>query len=988
MTMCQRPVGDPCQKLLEESRICAGGIDQSYTNQEWNAFVDDACVQHGVQGAESVAAQAEPEADMELDQLFFLLKEPEKNLQDIVGQDEILAAPETSPLVQAPQEYTHGVSPSLHDPSSSATFPYYQSSDYDRSSGSVIGAEGEVYDPTLNSTTFTPVCESSWSFGNGAAAKSEVIEISDGEEDEVGIVGEKRKLPLSFASQETTSKAWWYAQEQTNASVKKEENGNAEVLNSDDESDQRDERGGTTRRHYSSEPRVQEDRNLRTILQRMITVDEKEEASPEEGLMTIPLLKHQRIALAWMEKSENRVECSGGILADDQGLGKTVSTIALILKARAPVSKLNLAISETALIESEPVDLDDDEDGDKDDDESSQKLDDRKSSLGRGRKTGGTLVICPTSVLRQWAHEIKAKVTPAANLSILVYHGSSRTRSADDLAKYDVVLTTYPIVSMEVPKQLLPEEKEEDKRNYDDYGLGNFRGYPKKKSKPKKRLSDEKIPESGPLAKVSWYRVVLDEAQSIKNSRTQVARACWGLRAKKRWCLSGTPIQNAIDDLYSYFRFLRFDPLDTYKSFRSEVKDPITRNPVLGYKKLQLILQVVMLRRTKATLIDGQPIVNLPPRFVCLQQAEFSEEERIFYNSLELESRRQFQVYAEEGTLQSNYVNILYMLLRLRQACDHPLLVKETNNESTEFDAVENVKKLALERRVELQNTLDRNKSICTICADVPEWAVISWCGHVFCRQCISEKLATSDDTECPFPKCTIQLNSCLLYSLTALRNCNLGIEPTTNNNNKGKKKRQPTDTNGWISSSKIEAVMKLLKNLPVKNPAGPAPDGTRRRAETEKAIVFSQWTSMLDLLEPQLRKADLRFSRLDGTMTVVERDSAVTEFNTNPEVSVMIMSLKAASLGLNMVAACHVLLLDVWWNPTTEDQAIDRAHRIGQTRPVHVSRFTVKNTIEDRILALQERKKQMVSSAFGENEGNNQKSRLTMDDIRFLFSG
>jgi SNF2 family DNA or RNA helicase len=110
----------------------------------------------------------------------------------------------------------------------------------------------------------------------------------------------------------------------------------------------------------------------------------------------------------------------------------------------------------------------------------------------------------------------------------------------------------------------------------------------------------------------------------------------------------------------------------------------------------------------------------------------------------------------------------------------------------------------------------------------------------------------------------------------------------------------------------------------------------------------------MLDLLEVPLKQAGFCYRRLDGTMSVLARDRAVSDFNTRPEVTVMIMSLKAASLGLNMVSACHVLLLDVWWNPTTEDQAIDRAHRIGQTRAVNVSRFTVKNTIEDRILALQ----------------------------------
>nr|GEV94830.1 helicase-like transcription factor CHR28 [Tanacetum cinerariifolium] len=103
-------------------------------------------------------------------------------------------------------------------------------------------------------------------------------------------------------------------------------------------------------------------------------------------------------------------------------------------------------------------------------------------------------------------------------------------------------------------------------------------------------------------------------------------------------------------------------------------------------------------------------------------------------------------------------------------------------------------------------------------------------------------------------------------------------------------------------------------------------------------------------------------------------------------EVTVMIMSLKAASLGLNMVAACHVILLDLWWNPTTEDQAIDRAHRIGQTRPVTVFRFTVKDAIEDRILALQKRKREMVESVFGDDKNGGCETRLTVADMEYLF--
>lgn len=217
--------------------------------------------------------------------------------------------------------------------------------------------------------------------------------------------------------------------------------------------------------------------------------------------------------------------------------------------------------------------------------------------------------MCPASILRQWARELEDKVTEEAKLSVLIYHGGSRTRNPDELAKYDVVLTTYSIVTNEVPKQPLVDEDDAEEKNGDRYGLStDFSANVKRKKtsisskKGKKGRKGTGISiecDSGPLARVGWFRVILDEAQTIKNHRTQVARACCSLRAKRRWCLSGTPIQNAIDDLYSYFRFLRYDPYAVYKSFYHTIKVPISRNSVTGYKKLQAVLRAIMLRRTK-----------------------------------------------------------------------------------------------------------------------------------------------------------------------------------------------------------------------------------------------------------------------------------------------------------------------------------------------------------------------------------------------------
>ncbi|KVI00959.1 hypothetical protein Ccrd_020771 [Cynara cardunculus var. scolymus] len=766
----------------------------------------------------------------------------------------------------------------------------------------------------------------------------------------------------------------------------------------------------------------------------------KSEATPPDGALAVPLLRHQRIALSWMVQKETRsMHCFGGILADDQGLGKTISTIALILKERSPSS--NVDAIEVKKEVTETLNLDDDDDTVTEPCAmaiNGSSIEPKITPLQtNSRPAAGTLVVCPTSVLRQWNDELHNKVSSKSNLSVLVYHGGNRTKDPFELAKYDVVLTTYAIVSMEVPKQPLVDEDDDEtkKRNeFQPVGLSSTkkRKYPPtsgNNSKKGKKEIDNELFESlaRPLAKVRWFRVVLDEAQSIKNHKTQVARACWGLRAKRRWCLSGTPIQNAIDDLYSYFRFLRYDPYAVYTSFCSTIKIPIQRSPVNGYKKLQAVLKTIMLRRTKGekleglffyipfklslgTLLDGEPIVSLPPKTVNLKKVDFTAEEREFYCRLEADSRAQFAEYAAAGTVKQNYVNILLMLLRLRQACDHPLLVKGCNSNSEWRSSLEKAKKLTPEKRTRLLNCLEASLAICSICNDPPEDAVVTTCEHVFCNQCILEQLS-SDDCQCPSSKCKTLLGTSSVFSRSTLR-LSTGDQPGLGNTPdcSGSVKTEvlePCSSIGLVNSSKIDAAEALdsskiraavdvLQSIakPQETTTNPE-DGLKDVSGVfnmgtvivrEKAIVFSQWTRMLDLLESCLKDSSIGYRRLDGTMSVVARDKAVKDFNSLPEVTVMIMSLKAASLGLNMVAACHVLLLDLWWNPTTEDQAIDRAHRIGQTRPVTVLRLTVRDTVEDRILALQQKKREMVSSAFGEDETGSRQTRLTVDDLKYLF--
>ncbi|XP_068489888.1 helicase-like transcription factor CHR28 isoform X2 [Phaseolus vulgaris] len=736
------------------------------------------------------------------------------------------------------------------------------------------------------------------------------------------------------------------------------------------------------------------------------------------GVLSVSLLRHQ--------KETKSLHCLGGILADDQGLGKTISMISLILALRSLQSKSKT--DDTCNHKTEALNLDDDDDNggiDVEKHKNSVECDREPSSStqapGRKRPAAGTLVVCPASVLRQWARELDEKVG-GEKLDVLVYHGGSRTKDHIALAKYDVVLTTYSIVTNEVPKQPLVEEDDIEDKNGERFGLSSEFSVSKKRKKPfngnKKSKKGRKGIDiecgSGALAKVGWFRVILDEAQTIKNHRTQVARACCSLRAKRRWCLSGTPIQNSIDDLYSYFRFLKYDPYAVYKSFYNTIKVPISRDSIQGYKKLQAVLRAIMLRRTKGTLLDGKPIINLPPKTIELSKVDFSDEERAFYTKLESDSRSQFKAYAAAGTVNQNYANILLMLLRLRQACDHPRLVKDIDSDPVGKDSVEMAKRLPREMQINLFNCLD-STSICHICNDPPDDPVITMCSHVFCYQCVHEYC--SGDNTCPAVNCKETIGYDLIFSKVTLRSCISDDGGTSSSSNSLLCDYSLVQQDHYVSS-KVKAVLEVLQskcyvkisNSDLANSGccrdSPSSDNldvddcdsdvritkhTRKYSDSTtegpiKAIVFSQWTSMLDLVEKSLRQYDIPYRRLDGRMTLGARDKAVKDFNTEPEITVMLMSLKAGNLGLNMVAACHVILLDLWWNPTTEDQAIDRAHRIGQTRPVTVTRITIKDTVEDRILALQDEKRKMVASAFGEDHAGGSGARLTVDDLKYLF--
>ena len=336
-----------------------------------------------------------------------------------------------------------------------------------------------------------------------------------------------------------------------------------------------------------------------------------------------------------------------------------------------------------------------------------------------GCRRAGTLVVCPTTVLQQWLQEFRDKVSFSAGLSAYIYHGASRMTDEARLSKYDVVITTYSILTQQLPHEGARSRSAEQASGQTGGAGAGGRGGGRGRGGRGRGGAGASRPDL--LFSLQWFRVILDEAQLIKNPKTLVSRAACALRAEHRWCLSGTPIQNSVDELQvregpgvdcrpcatrcrtvvlpvgsssashstatsdrltreslglsdrfwpppppqSFFSFLRLEPYSDPSSFRSLVRDPISADPTLGMRRLSAILQGVVLRRTKATRIDGEPIVPLPPRTTRRVLCDPTDGEQRAYQDILSDSQARIRDLAAYGSGNS-YANMLLLMLRLR----------------------------------------------------------------------------------------------------------------------------------------------------------------------------------------------------------------------------------------------------------------------------------------------------------------------------------
>ncbi len=415
-----------------------------------------------------------------------------------------------------------------------------------------------------------------------------------------------------------------------------------------------------------------------------------------------------------------------------------------------------------------------------------------------GRMTGPSLVIAPTSVLNNWRTESQ-KFTPG--LKPLVLYGKERSKDFDSIKDHDLVITSYPLL-----------------------------------------LRDLEVHN-----KHSYHLLVLDEAQNIKNSRSSSAKAVSSLKAKHRLCLSGTPLENHLGELWSLFNFLMPGLLGDETYFKQLYRTPIEKHGDTGRQRsLAMRVKPFLLRRTKELVAK-----ELPAKTETIVKLGLEDGQRDLYETLRVSMHERVRDEVENKGLARSQIMILDALLKLRQVCCDPRLVK---------------------------------------------------------------------------------------------------LE-------KAKKVKQ---------STKLEWLRETLPSM---------------IGEGRKVLLFSQFTSMLALIEEDLAKLNIKYAKLTGDTK--DRKEQVELFQSG-QVPLFLLSLKAGGVGLNLTAADTVIHYDPWWNPAAENQATDRAHRIGQNKPVFVYKLIAEGSLEEKILGLQARKAALAKGIL--EGGDGALAKLTLEDLEFLF--
>lgn len=629
------------------------------------------------------------------------------------------------------------------------------------------------------------------------------------------------------------------------------------------------------------------------------------------------------------EERQKPPEVLGGILADMMGLGKTLLCLALILST-----------SDQSVAWAKNVPLGED------------------ASILQRSKT--TLLISPLSTVANWEEQIATHIAREADFSYYVYHGSSRCQDPNELSQYNLIITTYSIVSSEL------------------YRRGRKNG-------------------KSPLLETNFFRIILDEAHQIREQSTRQSQAVCDLSAQRRWAVTGTPVQNRLDDLGALIKFLRIQPYNERGGFAQFIMGPFKNADPDILPKLRLLVDTITLRRLKDR-------IDLPARHIVVSRLPFSEEEHELYHFFAKDSDNRMKVIAS-GQRKSlggrSYVHILQAIMRLRLICAHgqellrdeDLKLLQGNSWNNAIDLEDESVKPVLSNRqayemLMLLKETDGDK--CVQCARHIEAAeaengpnekdIIGYllpCYQVICQDCIKDlKLVIGEDDHFICPSCDQRLRTSF-FELTQG-----GIEAAEEARIQARENPKHAKIMGRYRGphTKTKALLEALQQSKVESESLP-PD------RPIKSVIFSGWTTHLDLIQIALEDQKIKFARLDGKMSRAKRTSALDVFRDDPEVKVILVSIGAGGLGLNLTTASRVYMMEPQFNPAAEAQAVDRVHRLGQTREVFVTRFIMEDSFEDRMLILQRKKENLADLSM--NRGKLDKAEAAkqrLEELRSLF--
>ena len=549
-----------------------------------------------------------------------------------------------------------------------------------------------------------------------------------------------------------------------------------------------------------------------------------------------------------------------------------------------------------------------------------------------------TLIVCPMSLISHWVSQVQEHVNKEVPYKLMVHYGVDRAKTVEELAESDIVITTYGTLSSE----------------FANFSIERKSGAGKSNQK---------------LFAVHWLRVVLDEGHMIKNLKTRMFKSAMELKTVRKWIISGTPIQNNLDELSALVLWLQIQPFcDDKALWKTLLTNPMRMGTGIGYEKgmkhLQLLLTSICMRRTKRDQLNGKPLVNLPEKHFYLRRISLCEETKRQYAKLYEEGHRLIEALLQDRNILSQYAHVFALITRLRQFCCHPELLPAHIQEKLKSVDPSEMFGSAIGGQLQgelldlLKNVIaDEVDDDCSICLEplINKVPVVTQCRHLFCKECMTRHLSEQAfSTVCPL--CRAQITKSTIVE---------SVRKESENDVKDIKTNTP--------SAKVEAVMDELQRIRDERPG-------------EKVVIASQFTSFLSIIQPHLTANKFSFLRLDGGMSGTKRAEVISTFQEGkPEI--LLLSLKAGGVGLNLIAANHLMLLDPAWNPATEEQCFDRVHRLGQKKEVFIYKFIIEETIEERILILQEKKKDLALGAFGGKKKSASEAReQRINDIKVLI--